>query len=631
MRIGHQHREAATADLREQLQESLSGLYTIERELGGGGMARVFLAHETALGRRVVVKVLSPTLAAGVSADRFRREILLVAKLQHPHIVPVHAAGELGGLPWFTMPFVDGESLRARLAREGELPISEVLRLLRDVASALTYAHAQGVIHRDIKPDNVLLSVGSAIVADFGVAKALSESVTDGDQSHLTSLGIALGTPAYMAPEQASADPAMDHRVDIYAFGVMAYEMLAGRPPFIGRSPQALFAAHVNEPPVPVQALRPSVPPALAALVMRCLEKHAADRPTQADDVLHALDSMSTPSGGTLPTTEMPAHRSSWASMVKTVPTRRAPWPIIAGAAVVALGAALVFLPRRDRDAAATPDGAAPVVVDSPGTRQPAVRVSDSTPGQADPTPPPAPAGSPQRSASRSAREAPTGPPPSSRPTAAAGPDTAVMARLRSSALDARRTAVVAGAPAARIADGDSAIARAEAFRRAGRIEEASLAFSTAGALWAAATAAATSPRAENPPPVQAQPQREAEPPPAPAPERPQADPRPAIEAAVAEYATAIESRSTSRIRRANPGLTDAQEQDWRQFFDAIGSIQVSLKISQLQVTDDVAEAALAGTYVFENSTTRRREQQPVSIRMSLRKVGGAWRVTGIR
>ena len=621
--IGHQHREAGTADLREQLQESLSGLYTIERELGGGGMARVFLAHETALGRRVVVKVLSPTLAAGVSADRFRREILLVAKLQHPHIVPVHAAGELGGLPYFTMPFVEGESLRARLAREGELPIPEVLRLLRDVASALTYAHAQGVIHRDIKPDNVLLSVGSAIVADFGVAKALSEAVTEGDQSHLTSLGIALGTPAYMAPEQASADPAMDHRVDIYAFGVMAYEMLAGRPPFIGRSPQALFAAHVNEPPVPVQALRPSVPPALAALIMRCLEKHAADRPTQADDVLHALDSMSTPSGGTPPTTEMPAHRASWASTVKTVPTRRTPWPVIAGAAVIVLGAAVVFLPRRDRDAAATPSGVTPVVVDSPGARQPGGPPADTVPVPADPTPP-------ARSTSRGARDVPAAPAASARLPAPAGPDTAVMSRLRTSALEARRTAVAAGAAAARIADGDSTIARAEAFRRAGRIEEATIAFSTASAQWAAATAAANAPqRADNLPPAQAQ--RESEPPPAPAPEQPPADPRPAIEAAVAEYATAIESRSTARIRRANPGLTDAQEQDWRQFFDAVGSIQVSLSISQLQVTDDVAEAALTGTYVFENTTTRRTDQQPVSIRMSLRRVGGAWRVTGIR
>ena len=617
----------ATADLREQLQESLSGLYTIERELGGGGMARVFLAHETALGRRVVVKVLSPTLAAGVSADRFRREILLVAKLQHPHIVPVHAAGELGGLPYFTMPFVEGESLRARLAREGELPISEVLRLLRDVASALTYAHAQGVIHRDIKPDNVLLSVGSAIVADFGVAKALSEAVTEGDHTHLTSLGIALGTPAYMAPEQASADPAMDHRVDIYAFGVMAYEMLAGRPPFIGRSPQALFAAHVNEPPVPVQALRPSVPPALAALIMRCLEKHAADRPTQADDLLHALDSMSTPSGGTLPTTEMPALRPSWASTVKTVPTRRAPWPVIAGAAVVVLGAALIFLPRRDRDAVATPSGATPVVVDSPGALQPAGPAPDTAPEQAGP--PPAPAETPARTTSRSARETPA-PPASTRLPAPAGPDTAVMTRLRSSALEARRTAVAAGAAPARIAEGDSTIARAEALRRAGRIEEATISFSTASAQWAAATASAPAPqRADNLPPAQAQ--REAEPPPAPAPEQPPADPRPAIEAAVAEYATAIESRSTARIRRANPGLTDAQEQDWRQFFDAVGSIQVSLSIAQLQVTDDVAEAALTGTYVFENTTTRRTDQQPVAIRMSLRRVGGVWRVTGIR
>ena len=626
-----QLREGATADLREQLQESLSGLYTIERELGGGGMARVFLAHETALGRRVVVKVLSPTLAAGVSADRFRREILLVAKLQHPHIVPVHAAGELGGLPYFTMPFVEGESLRARLAREGELPISEVLRLLRDVASALTYAHAQGVIHRVIKPDNVLLSVGSAIVADFGVAKALSESVTDGDQSHLTSLGIALGTPAYMAPEQASADPAMDHRVDIYAFGVMAYEMLAGRPPFIGRSPQALFAAHVNEPPVPVQALRPSVPPALAALVMRCLEKHAADRPTQADDVLHALDSMSTPSGGTPPTTEMPSHRASWASAVKTVPTRRTPWPLIAGAAVVVLGAAVVLLPRRDREAPAP--GAVPAAgLDSSAAPQPAGPPADTAARPADATPPPAPAATPARSTSRSAREVRAAPAASARLPAPAGADTALMSRLRSSALEARRTAVATGAATARIAEGDSTIARADALRRAGRIQEASIAFSTASAQWAAASAAASAPqRAETPPSAQAQPQREVEPPAAPAPEQPPADPRPAIEAAVAEYATAIESRSTARIRRANPGLTDAQEQDWRQFFDAVGSIQVMLRISQLQVTDDVAEAALTGTYVYQNTTTRRTDQQPVSIRMSLRRVGGMWRVTGIR
>src|SRR5688572_964829 len=619
-------------DLRAQLQESLSGMYTLERELGGGGMARVFLAHETALGRRVVVKVLSPTLAAGVSADRFRREILLVAKLQHPHIVPVHVAGETGGLPWFTMPFVEGESLRARLAREGELPIAEVLRLLRDVASALAYAHAQGVIHRDIKPDNVLLSVGSAIVADFGVAKALSESVTDSEQSHMTSLGIALGTPAYMAPEQASADPAMDHRVDIYAFGAMAYEMLTGKPPFTGRSPQALFAAHVNEPPVPVQALRPSVPPALAALVMRCLEKHAADRPTQADEILHALDTMSTPSGGSQPTTEMPARRISERTTVPTPVAGQVPWLQILATIVAVLAiAVLIVVPRRGDDTplaplrgSTQPSDSAPVESAAPGARaaeQPPISAgaADTPAAPARREPPPV-----QQAARPPARTqaAPTSPPA---PIRAPAPDTAIMLRLRQSALDARRTAVAAGAAADRLAEGDSTLAGAEALRRAGRVDEAAVAFSTAGAPWSSATAAAAARRPEPPAP----PARAAGDPPAPV--APAADPRPAIEAAVAEYATAIESRSTARIRRANPGLTDAQEQDWRQFFDAVGAIQVTLGITQLQVTDDVAEAALAGTYVFENSTTRRTERQPVAIRMSLRRVSGTWRVTGIR
>ena len=164
------------ADLREQLQASLGEAYQLERELGGGGMSRVFVAVETALGRRVVVKVLTPELAAGVSVDRFRREILFAAQLQHPHIVPLLAAGDAGGLPWFTMPFVTGESLRARLERDGELPVAEAVRVLRDVASALAYAHQQGVVHRDIKPDNVLLSHGVAVVTDFGVAKALTAS-----------------------------------------------------------------------------------------------------------------------------------------------------------------------------------------------------------------------------------------------------------------------------------------------------------------------------------------------------------------------------------------------------------------------------------------------------------------------
>src|SRR5438477_7740692 len=198
------------------------------------------------------------------------------------------------------MPFVDGESLRVRLARHGELPVNHAIRILREIASALAYAHEHGIVTRDIKPDNVLLSGGSAMVTDFGVAKALSAS-SNAEHGGLTSLGVALGTPAYMSPEQASADPSVDHRADIYSFGVLAYELLTGQPPFAGRTPQHLLAAHVTEAPEVITRRRASLPPALAALVMRCLEKRPADRPQSASEVVHALDDITTPSGGMTP------------------------------------------------------------------------------------------------------------------------------------------------------------------------------------------------------------------------------------------------------------------------------------------------------------------------------------------
>src|SRR3954469_25421030 len=282
------------AELSERLQTVLGSAYRLEKELGGGGMSRVFVAEETRLARRVVIKVLPPDLALEMRVDRFNREIQLSASLQHPHIVPLLAAGGADEILYYTMPFVEGEALRTRLSREGELPVRDAIRILVDVADALAYAHARGVVHRDIKPDNVLLSGQHAVVADFGVAKAVSQAKSE---SGLTSVGVALGTPAYMAPEQAAGDPNIDHRADIYAFGAMAYEMLTGRSPFAGLAPHQMLAAHVTEPVVPVTDLRPAIPPALAELVMSCLAKNPADRPQTADVMLATLEAMATGSG----------------------------------------------------------------------------------------------------------------------------------------------------------------------------------------------------------------------------------------------------------------------------------------------------------------------------------------------
>jgi serine/threonine-protein kinase len=253
-------------DLQEQLQLTLGSTYRFERELGGGGMSRVFIAAETSLGRRVVVKVLSPDLAAGVSTERFRKEIQLSASLQHPHIVAVLAAGQAGDVLYYTMPFIEGVTLRARLQQSGELPIIDAVGILRDVTRALAYAHRRGVAHRDIKPENIVLSEDGAMVVDFGVAKALSASTSGIDSGIRTGIGIALGTPAYMSPEQAAADPLTDHRSDLYSLGIVAYEMLAGFSPFAGRPMNAIFAAHASEVPEPIERRRNGVPPRLAAV-----------------------------------------------------------------------------------------------------------------------------------------------------------------------------------------------------------------------------------------------------------------------------------------------------------------------------------------------------------------------------
>ena len=317
------------SELQDLLQRALGSAYRIEREIGVGGMATVFSAVETSLGRHVAIKVLKPELTADMSTDRFAREVRLAASLQQANIVPLLSAGEAGGFSYYTMPLVEGSSLRGRIASGAVFSPAEAISILKDVARALAYAHNAGIVHRDIKPDNILLSGGTAVVSDFGIAKAmdLARAATSADYT-LTTPGSSLGTPGYMAPEQVAGDQ-VDHRADIYAWGVVAWELLAGRHPFAERtSRQAMIAAHLTEPPPPIQEHAKMVPPSVAALVMACLHKDPHRRPQSATELLSGLEGVVTPSGA-IPTAPRPSRR------------------IAAGLGVVAiLAAAALTLPR---------------------------------------------------------------------------------------------------------------------------------------------------------------------------------------------------------------------------------------------------------------------------------------------
>ena len=536
-------------------------------------MSRVFLAHERALGRKVVVKVLLPELAAGVNVERFRREIQLAAQLQHPHIVPLLSAGEAEGLPYFIMPYVSGESLRTRISRQGEFPIPEALRVLRDLVSALGHAHSHGVVHRDVKPENVLLSGGVAVVTDFGVAKAVSASADTAGGTGLTSLGVALGTPAYMAPEQATASPHTDHRADIYSLGVVAYEILTGYPPFTGRSPQALLAAHVVEEPEAVERRRPSVPPMLAALIKNCLAKRPAERPQSATELMHVLDAISTPSGGTAATT---------AVRLPAAGPRRHPRRGLVAATVAALALILVGVVMwlGQNSPGESTSSASPVAVRPRPT-------ADSLPETTARPPAPTPAPTPEDRPPAKHRQTRLPQPVERNPTTVGIP--------------APVETLGVAAPAVPAADSGSNIPAAAPLRSTPAVDS-------------------TPPRAVTPPPV----------PPPPAPERP-VDVRPAIRAAVSAYARAIESKSLPDLQRVYPGMTGMQQRGWEQFFQLVREVKAELSAQQLSVAGEAAEAQVTGTYLYLNTSTGRQERQPVSFHASFKRQDGVWRIVQVR
>ena len=327
----------------DRLNVALADRYRLERELGAGGMATVYLAHDLKHDRRVAIKVLRPELAAVVGAERFLAEIRVTANLQHPYILPLHDSGEAGGFVFYVMPYVEGESLRDRLTREKQLPVEDAMRIATEVAGALDYAHRRGVIHRDIKPENVLLHEGQALVADFGIALAMSAA----GGSRMTETGMSLGTPHYMSPEQAMGERDITAKTDIYALGCVLYEMLLGEPPFTGPTAQAIVAKVMTEEPRPITTQRRTVPPHVEAAVFTALQKLPADRFPTAADFANAIarpgsQFVVTPTWGTT-LRPLPARRPSRMTMV------------LIGAAVVVAAIAIPLLWRRTRVASEAP------------------------------------------------------------------------------------------------------------------------------------------------------------------------------------------------------------------------------------------------------------------------------------
>ena len=636
--------DAPTQDnLQEVLRQATIGEYEILGVLGRGGMATVYLAHDLSLNRKVAIKVLAPALfqiGEGM-IERFKREARTAAALSHPHIIPIYAVKESHHILYFVMKYVAGRPLDAVIRDIGGLPIKMVQTILAQVGDALAYAHRHGVIHRDIKSANIMLDEeGWAVVTDFGIAKVEAAQ-------GLTITGVTVGTPAYMSPEQCATEE-VTGATDQYSLGVVAYEMLSGRLPFQSSSSMSVMYAHFNEQPQDVTRLRRDCPPNLASAVMRMLEKKPEQRWPTLDDVVAVCgrpslrrddpirsEMMTLAKAGPqaklladlrVPTSPIALARSrSPASGGRRRRVSRA-WLWVGGVAAAAIAAFVVasnVLPwRLVRGNGGDVGGGTGLLTDSAALMpQQAALVTDTSP------PPPRP--SAPRSARRgttSRRDASASPGPVS---AAVRQEDSVLNSFRATALAALRRAVEAGAVPADLARGETLLRGADSLAAQGRSADAMVQLVTATSAWndaerAARARVATAGDTERPPVAAPAPPSA---PPAP---RASADPRAQIEASIAAFARALESREIGQVRRAYPGLSAQQQQDWEGFFKAVRNLKANLSVGNVDVKDNTAEAVVSGVYEFDNATTGRFERRPVTFRASLVSDAGAWRLSTI-
>ena len=601
--------------LLETLRQATIGEYEVLGVLGRGGMATVYLAHDLSLDRKVAIKVLAPALfqmGEGM-VERFKREARTAAALSHPHIIPIYAVKESHNILYFVMKYVSGRPLDAVIHDVGGLPIKMVQTIVAQLGDALAYAHRHGVIHRDIKSANIMLDdEGWAVVTDFGIAKVEAAQ-------GLTMTGVTVGTPAYMSPEQC-ASVEVTGATDQYSLGVVAYEALTGRLPFRSTSSMSVMYAHFNERPEDVTKLRPDCPENLAAAVMRMLEKEPGDRWPTLDDVVAVCGRPSLRRDDPIrsemrtlakagPQSDLLALKvptSPLALAKSRVPTTVSPrlrkggvwWAIGAGA--VAVIAVVVWAAMRD---SVKPVESNLLLIPPPLA--------------APPPPPPPPVPQPAARPSRSVR-----------PTATVRREDSVVNSLRVAALAAMRRALDAGATPTDLARGDTMLHGADSLTAQGRSADAMIQLVSATSAWNEAERAARARAARDtvrpappPPPVAAV---------VPQPVAPPVDPRVQIEAAIANYARALESRDTAQVRRANPGLTAAQEKGWEDLFKAVRNLKATLRVATVDVKGGTADALVNALYEFDNATTGRVERRPGTFHASFVSDSAGWRLNAI-